>query len=393
MSRPRRHHQLPLPTTTAATSVDDAADLRAHWRERSDPPPADTLVHLRCPGCAWTTARRLARAGRPPAALARLLPRVPVRHWVFSLGPSAQPKLCDDRRLRIAVARGCVQAVFAGQRRAAARARIFDPACGALTAIHRVDAALCDDVHVHALIVDGVYHRLPDGTPEFIPLPPPRRRELRRMTAELRTTLDGLLARAAPTESPPRSTTRVVHRTVAGPIVQPVPPRDAAGLVQRCGELDVRAGPLVPAEAGHLRARLCRYLAREPFDITALDRGPSGRLRYRLHRPFADGTTHVELSTDELTKRLDRLLRSGARPPIALYGMLAPGAAAAWLPARPTQLALLPPSPRNSKPGRRPEPDRAGHKSPTAAALGPLRCPRCRRALDIVAVEPCPRAA
>jgi hypothetical protein len=343
----------------------------------------DLLVYLRCPGCRWQQALRVpGRGRRHEPRLEALLPAVPLRHWVFSLGESAQPYLCERPRLRTRVARACVTAVFAWLRRAAARSGVPEPwRCGAVSAIHRVGATLEANVHVHALVLDGVYAPGPTGAPRFHPLPAPRRAELQRLLAELRAAIATLLARAEPSRSPrpavPRSRAREVHRVPASPPVRPVlDPGDA--VVHRVGELDVRAGPPVAADDRALRDRLCRYVARAPFDPSALEPGREGRLRYRLHHPFADGTTHVELSPRALAERLRALAAGELRPPVAFHGVLAPGAAEAAL-GRATgdggQLALLE-LPRS--------PPRA--RSPALA----LRCPRCQGALEIVSVEPAP---
>lgn len=366
-----------------STSAQAIARLRARLR-LDGPTPA--LVHLRCSVCAAVRTLRLAAPGRArPSRVERMLPRVPVRHWVFSLGESAQPRLLAAPRLRTKVARACIRAVFSWLRRAAVRASVpGSPRCGAVAAIHRVGAALDANVHVHALVLDGVYVLDADASPVFHPLPPPRRRDLRRVVSELRHAVDELLARA-PSPGPSASTTRsrVTHRIVTGPVVRPVcsPPPEVA-LVQRCGELDVRAGPPVPADDRMLRARLCRYVGRPPFDPTALDLGDHGRLRYRLHHPFSDGTTHVELSPAEMAERLQRLASGELRPPLSFHGVLAPGAVTGWLELRgsaPRQLSLLEPSPRSPA-------------SPRSSSSG-LRCPRCEGTLEIIGVEPAGRRA
>jgi hypothetical protein len=158
-----------------------------------------------------------------------------------------------------------------------------------------------------------------------------------------------------------------------------------AALVQRCGELDVRAGPPVAADDKLLRARLCRYVTRAPFDPSALGPGEHGRLRYRLRHPFSDGTTHVELSPAALVQRLESLAVGELRPPVGFHGMLAPGAAAQWLGAsRARQLPLLElgPRPPRNRPAR-------GVGIPAG-----LRCPRCDHTMEIIGVEAArPRAA
>jgi hypothetical protein len=387
MSKPRATtspsaHQLSLPSLRLhepSGSTDVIASLCAVVGTGQ---ALDLLVYLRCPACRWQQALRVcARSRAREPRLLSLLPPVPVRHWVFSLGESAQPYLVAQPRLRTRVARACVMAVFAWLRRAAAREGVPEPwRCGAASAVHRVGATLEANVHVHALVLDGVYAPGPDAAACFHRLPAPRRTELRRMLAELRVTLASLLARAEPSRSPrpaaPRSATHDVQRVAASrAVVRPVlDPGDAA--VCRVGELDVRAGAPVAADDRPLRARLCRYIARPPFDPTALERGDEGRLRYRLHHPFADGTTHVELAPQVLAERLRALAAGELRPPVAFHGVLAPGAAATALDApvgegRQLPLLELPPGPSRTHP---PAP----------------RCPRCQHALEVVSVEPAP---
>lgn len=348
-----------------------AAPLHAASR---DVEASDLLVYLRCPSCHWQQALRVPprSRGREPR-LEVLLPRVPVRHWVFSLGESAQPYLVEQPRLRTQVARACVAAVFAWQRRAAAHHGLPEPwRCGGVTAVHRVGAALEANVHVHALVLDGVYAPAPD----FRVLPPPRRPELRRLLAELRATIAALLARARPARAAASSRAHELRRVAKRPPVRPVlDPGDA--LVQRDGELDVRAGAPVAPDDRALRLRLCRYVARAPFDPTALEPAAEGRVRYRLHHPFADGTTHVELSAPALAERLRALAAGEQRPPLAFHGVLAPKAAATVLGSTVgRQLALLEP-PACTPPSRAPV----------------LRCPRCQASLEVARVEPAPRAA
>ncbi|MEM9455833.1 MAG: transposase [Myxococcota bacterium] len=361
----------------------------------------DALVHLRCPGCGWRHTLRLPRART--RRIESLLPRVPVRHWVFSLGESAQPRLTAHAHIRTRVARACVAAVFAWLRRAATRVPIEGPVrCGAVSAIHRVGATLEPNVHVHALVLDGVYTLEPnahgghDDSLVFHPVPAPRRRDLRRTLAELRHTIDSILAKVPPGPITTRVPTRIVHRVETGPPVHPVPAALATtptgpahredpvtrgpivpaasddALIQRSGELDVRAGPPISGNDRAVRDRLCRYVARVPFDPRALSSNTEGRLRYRLHHPFSDGTTHVELSPQALAERLEALASGDWRPPIGFHGVIAPAAA-----TRNRQLSLIdaPRCPRTREP------------------TTPLRCARCRGPLDIVGVESVERAA
>ncbi len=343
-------------------------------------PPPDRLVLLRCPACRFQQALRVVPGGGPGRPLPPRLPAVPVRHWVFSLGPSVQPALQAHPRLRARVARACMTAAFAVLRRCAAHEGVPEPwRCGGMTAIHRVGAALDANVHVHALVLDGVYAPRPAGPPCFHPLPAPRPPALRRMLAELRQAVAALVARAEALRSawpaPPRSSAGEVLRVAAPPRARPMLEASQA-VACRVGELDVHAGAPVAPDDHALRARLCRYVARPPFDPAALEPGRAGRLRYRLHHPLADGTTHVELSPRALAGRLRALAMGELRPPVAFHGVLAPAAARSALGASPAQqLALLEPAPRT--PRARP-------------ATPALPCPRCQAALEVVRVEPAP---
>jgi len=363
----------PHPQLTLPSIVDGPRSKRI--RGALEDSAVATHIHLRCSTCGWRRILRLPRTPVRSDPIEPLLPRVPVRHWVFSPGESAQSLLATQPRLRTRVARACVAAVFAWLRRAAGRMGLAAPLhCGAVSTIHRVGATLETNVHVHALVLDGVYTHDPDGTPVFHPTPTPRRRDLQRMLAELRHRIDSLLA-SAPRSRPGSRRTHVVHRMTAGPRVHPVTP-DPRALIQRSGELDVRAGPPIAGDDPLVRARLCRYVARAPFDPLALSPGSDGRLRYRLHRPFRDGTTHVEFSAHVLAERLEAIATERRRPPIAFHGVVAPAAIGRRTRAR--QLSLLD-EPRSS--------------SRSASPVGALQCVRCQGPLDIVGVEWGARAA
>ena len=72
--------------------------------------------------------------------------------------------------------------------------------------------------------------------------------------------------------------------------------------------------------------RLCQYLFRPPLGQQRLQRLRDGRIAVALQRPWADGTTHLVFTPDELLERLVPLV---PRPRINLllcHGVLAPNA-------------------------------------------------------------------
>ena len=175
-----------------------------------------------------------------------------------------------------------MDAVFTWLRRAAAPASLPGPhACAAVSTMRRPGDDVSTTIDLHALVLDGVYTRDGGDAPVFHPLPGPRRRDDRRIVAALRLALERRLSLR-------RCRARAVHRVVAGPVAH------------RSGDLAVPGGALDPS-----------------------------RLRHRLPLPFADGTTHVELSLPELAAHL-RSLTVEPRPDVTAHGMLTPKSAAAW---------------------------------------------------------------
>ena len=83
----------------------------------------------------------------------RVIPQVPVRQWVLSLPFGLRYQLAFDATLTAAVLDVFIRSVFAGLRRAAVRAGIADPQCGAITAIQRFGCrhSYCDLLHEHSL--------------------------------------------------------------------------------------------------------------------------------------------------------------------------------------------------------------------------------------------------
>ena len=119
------------------------------------------------------------------------------------------------------------------------------------------------------------------------------------------------------------------------------------------------------------------------FDLAVTHPGTGETIRYRLLRPFADGTTHVEFAPAELAARLQALGPHGPSPRITWHGVLAPHAAARRhvvprqlelghvdAPARPRTRTLR--RPRSLPPPREPP------------------CPDCGLPMQLVAVDALP---
>ncbi len=82
----------------------------------------------------------------------------------------------------------------------------------------------------------------------------------------------------------------------------------------------------MPANDRARLERLCRYVARPPLASDRLERGPEGRLVYRLRHRWRDGTTHVLFEPLELLERLAALVPPPRFNLVRYHGVLGPAA-------------------------------------------------------------------
>jgi hypothetical protein len=280
----------------------------------------DRIVPFSCKGrgfCSSCGGRRMADTAAH--LVDRVLPEVPVRQWVLSLPFSLRYRLAYDSRLTTAVLRIFVRRVFASlRRRARRRWQIGDPRCGAVTFVQRFGGALNLNVHFHTLVLDGAYDA-GDGTP-FLALPPPDDEEVARVTRSVARGIARLLERrglgpdADPDEVDPISrdepllaalySASVRGRVATGPRAGQAVLRfgdrinveQLPASAQRCariGGVNVHADVAVPARDRRRLERLCRYAARPPIATERLSRLPDGHLFYELRHRWRDGTTHL----------------------------------------------------------------------------------------------------
>ncbi len=370
--------------------------------------PCSGTLRLRCPGCRATRAVAFRcmgecelcprKARRRATALAQLIPRVPVRHWVLALPPWLRAYLARDDMLAAQVSRLFVRELFAAIRRVAGISA-HKVHCGGVSLIHRAGVALNVNVHVHALVLDGVY-TMPSSETTAIFHPLSAAPEPALADALVRRVLKGirvLLSRRMSSGALPMSNhalqklekASIYHRVATGPRAgasvrrvraarrRPGPPSAAAVRSERDG-VRVHGGRQVKADEREAVLRLSRYLTRPPVDLGALESTPTGRLRYALAHPFSDGTTHVELAPQELAEKLVALIPDGATHRVSYHGVLAPRAAHRWR-VLPTQLVLIEQEGGVEAGRRRPRSNQGTH--------GLLICDVCDQAMEVIAVD------
>jgi hypothetical protein len=383
-------------------AVSSGAEVRERWQGARLPCAGE--AHLRCGRCGLAAAVRFRCAGRcdreceqrerAAAALLRVIPRVPVRHWVLTLPGALRTASAIDQRLVRELSRELIAKVFALVRsRTKESARLQ---CGAISLVHRASRALVLDVHVHALVLDGGYVATGRGPDEFVPMDgEPTVDELALLCASLR---EALLARwrrrrasAAGDElwrlaveqalvaGPVAATAvrRIKVESVGGDTLAPARSR-RVGKGARHDGLGVHVMERIDGAARGSLAALTRYLVRSPLALADLEPGAEGRVVHRLARPFADGSTHVEFSKDELARRLVALSPARHVHRVSYHGALAPGAAAKWR-ARPLQLVLVE--------GQRVRVARRKRTKGRAGPGDPPECARCGGPLRVVAID------
>jgi len=327
--------------------------------------PCLAVIHWSCPVCRTRTVTRwrcgprcaTCRAAPPSASLLRQIPQVPVRHWVLSLPSPQRFELAGDPTSEAAIVRAFVRAIFTRLR---AHADDRSAGCGAVAAIHRSGAALNLNLHVHALVVDGVFHRSPDG-PRFA-AQAPATDDLAAVAREVHHALARLPA--AGTKNAALATMQRAARPRRTMDRAAAPSRRASGTSVDLAGVAVFAGVPVPADDRAALRRLCDYVARPPSTRLAMVLGSPDK-------PRPGGAAYAR----DIVTRL--IAATPAEPAVSVrtFGVLAPRAAHDWQLSRGHQLELpAMPGAARTRIARSPRP-----REP--------RCDRCDVELAALAVE------
>lgn len=258
----------------------------------------DRLVPFSCKGrgfCPSCGGRRM--TDRAAHLVDHVFPQVPVRQWVLSLPPRLRYALAFDHTLCRAVVAVFVRGILAWLRRRAERGGVPDGRGGGVAIVQRFGAALNLNVHIHALIMDGVFVADGADSVRFCPATPVGEGELAVLLGVIERRLVTMLARRGITDGrdgvdvpdPWSEETPALAGLVAASVcgVRALGPR-AGRPVRRWGDaidlpdppafgrwharrdgFDLHAGISVPATARDRLERLCRYALRPPLERLA----------------------------------------------------------------------------------------------------------------------------
>jgi hypothetical protein len=284
-----------------------------------------------------------------------VFPRVPVRQWVLSFPHALRYRLAYDAEMVTDVLGIFTKTVFASLiRRAREFGAVRKAQCGAVTFIQRFGSALNCNIHLHTLMLDGVYAADEDGHPQFQALPAPKDREIEQLAAALAERISKFLLRRGlgPDADPDEADTvsrdqpwlaRLYAASVAGRVAfgpnaglrvtrvgDQIDPESMQALSSpRCATVagfSLHANTAVPASDRQRLERLAQYCARPPISVERLEPLPDGRLLYRFKRPWSDGTTHVILEPLELMEKLAAIVPAPRAHLVRYAGILAPAA-------------------------------------------------------------------
>jgi hypothetical protein len=279
-----------------------------------------------CPSCG---ARRMAQTAAH--LVGHVIPHVPVRPIPLRLLLAAQPKLVT---LVLQVVHRVITRHLLGQ--AGFKADGADS--GAVTLIQRFGSAANLNIHLHCLVLDGVYLRGIDGAPEFVEVPEPTDEALQAVLHKIITRLMKLLTRRGVLVEEVGSTymadsdgdsdeARVLrplqaaactYRIAFGPragqkvlAVQGAMPRDADFKQHLCADINgfsLHAAVRCGADGRQALEQLCRYITRPALANERVQTNAAGQVVLKLKTAWRDGTTHLIMSPLEFMQRLAALV-------------------------------------------------------------------------------------
>ena len=285
-----------------------------------------------------------------------VIPNVPVRQWVISLPIplrylfAAHPHLLSPV---LQVINRAISTFIIKQ----AGLKWMDAQTGAITLIQRFGSAANLNIHLHCLILDGVYRRQ-NGVPEFHGARTSAVEQLRALLSQIikrvmkaLTRHDGLIeeegmtylaeieadAALAPLQSAactyrialgPRAGQKVLTLKTAQ-ITSTQNPQQLPSHQKHCVNMhgfSLHAGVRCAMNQRKELEQLCRYITRPAIANERLTRNSAGQVVLTLKTPYRDGTTHIIMSPLEFMQRLAALVPRPRLNLIRFHGVLAPNA-------------------------------------------------------------------
>jgi len=279
-----------------------------------------------------------------------VIPRVPVRQWVLSF-PIPLRFLFAAHPHLLAPVLQIVHRVIATFLIQQAGLKRTEADTGAVTLIQRFGSAANLNIHLHCLVLDGVY-RTTEGVPVFHAVRAPAAGQLQALLTRIIKRIMKLLTRKGYLLEEPGMTTLAdtdpdpalgplqaaacTYRIAFGPragqkvlTLQTVPSPEVQPTPQRCVNeqgFSLHAEVRCAINQRHQLEHLCRYITRPAIANERLKRNRAGDVVLQLKSPYQDGTTHIVMSPLEFMQRLAALVPRPRLHLIRFHGVLAPNA-------------------------------------------------------------------
>lgn len=278
-----------------------------------------------CPSCG---ARRMAESAA--LLIDQVLPPLPLRQWVLTLPIPLRLLCAADTRALSEILR-IVYRCLSSHLIARAHLDKHSARTGAVTFIQRFGGSVNLHIHFHILALDGVYRVDPSAKTRlhFRPAHPPTPLELQALIERIAERIGRRLERlghltresaegqdphlsfpddAEPPEDQATLLTlqqaAITYRIALGPhagqkafTLKTLPPSfdDKGPELASAHGFSLHAGVACSPAERDLLQRLTRYTARPALAESRLSLTAQGDLRYRIKRPWRDGTTHLIL--------------------------------------------------------------------------------------------------
>ena len=296
---------------------------------------AHGFLRLRCADCAHEklVAFSCKRRGICPSCGARrmvetaahlvdhVIPRVPVRQWVISFPIPLRLLFAAHPQLLAPVLR-IVHRVIASFLIKQAGLKRAEAQSGAVTLIQRFGSAANLNIHIHGLVLDGVF-RITEGGPEFHAVRAPTVEQLQALLIRMIKRLMRLLTRkgylveeqgmiylANPDPESALASLQqgaCTYRIAFGPragqkvlTLQTLPSQAAASTTERCVNeqgFSLHAEVRLAINQRHKLEHLCRYITRPALANERLALNRAGQVVLRLKTLDLDGTTHIVMES------------------------------------------------------------------------------------------------
>jgi hypothetical protein len=291
-----------------------------------------------------------------------ILPRVPVRQWVLSFPIPLRSLFAVYPELLTPVLQ-IIQRVINTFLIKQTSVKRQEAASGAITLIQRFGSAANLNIHLHGLVLDGVYQTGGEGTPVFHPTAAPSNEQLQTLLHKIIKRILKLLTRLeylieedgitymarsesldpddvmAPLQAA-SSTWRIAAGPRAGRKVLSLPNASTAGWVKPittnrtrpaklCAEahgFSLHAGVRCEANDRQGIEQLCRYITRPAIANERLSVNREGNVVLKLKTAYRNGATHIVMTPMEFMQRLAALVPRPRLHLIRFHGVLAPNA-------------------------------------------------------------------